>query len=132
MATDLEQRALSSIAGIAAIIFWLIWSRMPSFGPPLAPESRARRSIMEHVNAAGHFAWRNHSERDLVASSVEAVMHEAERRHPGISRLSPEDQSRRIAKLTELPASAVFEAVAVRHEAGRPRIHPINEKTAVQ
>ena len=97
-----------------ALVLWL-WSRMPAFGPAMAPESMERRSIMEHVRAAGNFAWRHRAARDLVASSTAAIMHEAEFRHPGIGRLSLEKQSKRIAKMTDMPAAVVFDALGNQH-----------------
>jgi hypothetical protein len=103
------------VIGLAlALVLWL-WSRMPAFGPAIAPESMERRSIMEHVRAAGNFAWRNRAVGDLVASSTAAIMHEAEFRHPGIGRLSLEKQSRWIARMTDMPVDVVFDALGNQH-----------------
>ena len=99
------------------LVFWL-WSIMPKFGPAIRPESLARRSIIEHVGAAGHFAWRNNGASVLAASSAAAVMHDAETRHPGISRLSAQSQARQLAKMTGLPAQAIADALT---GSGQPR-----------
>ena len=99
------------VIGLAlALVLWL-WSRMPAFGPAMAPESMERRSIMEHIRAAGNFAWRHRASRDLVISSTAAIMHVAEFRHPGIGRLSLGKQAKRIAKMTDMPVEVVFDAL---------------------
>lgn len=99
------------VIGLAACLLLWLWSRAPTFGPAEAPESMARRSILEHVRAAGHFAWRHHNAAELVASSTAAIMHEAEFRHPGISRLAVDAQARQIAKMTGLDVESVFDAL---------------------
>jgi len=99
------------VAGFAACLVLWLWSRAPKFGPAEAPDLLARRSILEHIRAAGNFAWRNRSATDLVASSTAAILHEAEFRHPGISRLAPQAQARQLAKMTGMGDSYVFNAL---------------------
>ena len=99
------------VIGLAACLLLWLWSRAPTFGPAEGPESMARRSILEHVSAAGHFAWRHHNAAELVASSTAAILHEAEFRHPGISRLATDAQARQIAKMTGLDVESVFDAL---------------------
>ncbi|MDH3622203.1 MAG: DUF4350 domain-containing protein [Gammaproteobacteria bacterium] len=99
------------VLGFATCLLLWLWSKAPTFGPAEGPESLARRSILEHVRAAGNFAWRNHSAAELVASSTAAIMHEAEFRHPGISRLALNAQARQIAKMTGLTVESVFDAL---------------------
>ena len=97
------------------LVFWL-WSIMPMFGPAIRPDAPVRRSIIEHIRAAGHFVWRNHGAGALAASSAAAIMHVAESRHPGISRLSVQGQARQIARMTGLPAQAILDVLANRDE----------------
>ena len=92
------------------LVIWL-WSIVPIFGPAIHPDPPVRRSIIEHVRAAGHFVWRNHGARALTSSSTAAVMHEAEFKHPGISRLSMEKQAKQIAKLTGLAAQPILDVL---------------------
>lgn len=99
------------VIGLAACLILWLWSRAPTFGPAEGPESLARRSILEHVRAAGHFAWRHHNAAELVASSTAAIMHEAEFRHPGLGRLAMDAQARQIAKMTGLDVESVFDAL---------------------
>lgn len=97
------------------LVFWL-WSIMPMFGPAIRPDPTARRSIIEHVRAAGLFVWRNHGARALETSSTAAVMHEAESRYPGINRLPMEAQAKQIARMTGLPAQAILDILPNRDE----------------
>jgi len=99
------------VASLAiALLLWL-WSIMPKFGPAILAEAAVRRSIIEHVKAAGHFVWRNHGAKALAGSSTAAILHEAESKHPGIGRLSAENQARQIAKLTGLSAQEIMDVL---------------------
>jgi hypothetical protein len=99
------------VLGFAATLLLWLWSRAPKFGPATGPDSLVRRSILEHVRAAGNFAWRNRAAADLVTSSTAAILHEAERRHPGISRLAPQAQARQLARMTGMREQYVFDAL---------------------
>ena len=100
-----------AVIGFAiGILIWL-WSVTPAFGPPIYAEPPPRRSIVEHVQAAGQFGWRNHGTLALAKSSAAAVMHEAEFRHPGIGRLSPEKQAEQLSKMTGVPAQDILDAL---------------------
>lgn len=103
-----------AMVGAALVLALWLWSIVPRFGPAVLPGPPVRRSIVEHVQAAGHFTWRNHGARSLVAGSIAAVMHEAEFRHPGIDRLPVHDQAKRIAAMSGLPAAAILEVLTSR------------------
>lgn len=110
------QNAPYVVCGFLVVLFFWLWSIMPRFGPAIEPAPAVRRSIIEHVRAAGHFAWKNRGAGSLAGSSTDAVMHEAEFRHPGIGRLNVQDQARQIAKLTDLPAQTVLDVLADQHD----------------
>lgn len=110
------EKAPFAVIGVGmTIIIWL-WSIVPKFGPAILPDPPVRRSIMEHVRAAGHFVWRHAGARFLATSSVAAIMHEAEYRHPGISRLPPQQQARLIARMTGLAEGPVMDVFLNRDE----------------
>lgn len=81
------------------LLLWL-WAAMPRFGPRIAPPGEDRRSVLEHVRASGEFAWRHDGAETLTAAVRSALIDAADRRHPGIARLSLEKQAERIAHLT--------------------------------
>ena len=99
------------VSSLAILLLLWLWSITPRFGPAIRPEPAVRRSIIEHVGAAGQFVWRNHGAKALAESSTAAVMHEAESLHPGIGRLSMENQAKQIAKLTGLSAQDIMDVL---------------------
>lgn len=104
------------VIGSALLLAAWLWSVMPRFGPPITAAPPVRRSIIEHVGAAGHFVWRNQGAAALASSSAAAVLHEAEVRHPGIGRLSAERQAEQIARMTNLPAQAILDVLVDQDE----------------
>ncbi len=106
------------VIGFFVLLFAALWSRMPSFGPTILPEPPVRRSILEHVRAAGHFAWRNDGSYELSRSAATALIHDAESRHPGISQLAADKQARRLSQITGLDAQDILDALTDR---GNPR-----------
>ncbi len=111
--------AYAVIGLVTMLVFWL-WSIMPTFGPKIRPGPPVRRSIIEHIRAAGHFVWRHHGATVLAASSAAAVMHDAESRHPGISRLPVDKQATLIARMTGQSSQAVMD-VLLNQDAPRQR-----------
>lgn len=106
------------VASLTAMLVLWLWSIMPVFGPKTRPAPPFRRSIVEHVRAAGRFVWHNRGANALVKSSTAAVLHEAEAKHPGIGRLSIQVQARQIARMTGLPAQAVLDTLTHGDELG--------------
>lgn len=105
---------------VLLLLLWL-WAAMPRFGPRVAPPGEDRRSVLEHVAAAGEFAWRHDGPDTLIAAVRSALIDAADRRHPGIGRLSAKRQAERIAHLTGRPAAEVYallEPEAVERPAG--------------
>jgi hypothetical protein len=112
-----ETAPLLVISLVALFSLWL-WAKTPRFGPKLEPAGEDRRSISEHVSAAGAFTWRHAGSEVLANSAVTALLHAAERRHPGIGRLSSEKQAQSLAHLTGLDVELIFNALI---SAGRER-----------
>lgn len=102
----------------AAVLIWL-WSIVRRFGPRSSPESLSRRSVMEHISAAGHFVCRHQNAQSLIAESSAALLQEAERRHPGISRLPMVMQARQLARITGIPDDDIQDALVSHGEPGR-------------
>ncbi|MEM6514146.1 MAG: DUF4350 domain-containing protein [Pseudomonadota bacterium] len=97
------------------LLAWIL-SSLPRFGPPLADSPPERRSVTEHVRAAGLFDWRSGRAEGLARSAIDALLHDAEYRHPGIGRLSPEKQAKRLAAITGMSADSVLQALMLRDE----------------
>ena len=69
------------ILSLAALFGFWLWAAVPRFGPKLEPGVEDRRSINEHVTAAGAFTWRHAGSEALARSAVNAMLQAAERRH---------------------------------------------------
>jgi len=92
------------------IIFLLwLWSVMPAFGPRVVATRDTRRSIIEHISAAGVFVWRRNGGDALARSAGAGVVDQAEKRHLGLSRLAPQQQARSIAHITGMSAQKVMD-----------------------
>ncbi|MEM8685024.1 MAG: DUF4350 domain-containing protein, partial [Pseudomonadota bacterium] len=100
---------------LVLIAAWII-SVLPRFGPPVSDAPAERRSVVEHVRAAGLFDWRTGRANGLARSAIDALMHDAEIRHPGIGRLSPEKQAKRLAAITGMDAESILQALMLRDE----------------
>jgi hypothetical protein len=108
-----------AVSGIAlAVLVWL-WSTIPRFGPLMSPARPERRSIIEHVRAAGQFLWRYDGAKDLAAGSAATVVHRADSMHSGIGRLPLAEQAALIGKLTRRPARVVLDALEPRDHMGQ-------------
>ncbi len=106
---DAAPYLLSTLALI--LVFWL-WSRMPRFGPLVEAQPDTRRSIGEHVAAAGRFGWRYDGAAALIDDTVRATLHEAERRHPGLTRQPRAKQAETLAHMTGLDAQDILDALS--------------------
>ena len=106
---DTAPYLLSTLA--LMLVFWL-WSRIPRFGPLVEARPDSRRSIGEHVEAAGRFGWRYDGAAALVDDTVRATLHEAERRHPGITRQPRMKQAETLAHMTGLDAQDILDALS--------------------
>lgn len=101
-----------AIVALGVLIALWLWAIVPRFGPLAAGSAADRRSINEHIRAAGLFAFRYDGGASLLEAGIDALIEDAERRHPGLKRLEPAEQATRIARITGLPAAEVATALA--------------------
>ncbi len=110
------QNVPGTVVLFALLVIAWIASALPRFGPPVGDSPPERRSVVEHVRAAGLFDWRTGRAERLARSAIDALLHDAEIRHPGIGRLSPEKQARRLSTITGMDAESVLQALMLRDE----------------
>ena len=72
------------------------------FGPPLALDAPARRSLLEHIDGVGAFLWRRVGAGALLAPLRRRALRQLERSAPGLSEEPPELRNPRLALLTGL------------------------------
>jgi hypothetical protein len=95
---------------LLALFAWLAF-RQQRFGPVQpAPEPR-RRALLEHVHAAGEFAWSRQRASALHAAVLRLFRQRLQRRAPEIAALAGAAQEQALAEATALPLARVREAL---------------------
>lgn len=97
------------VLGLLIVFLLCLWAAMPTFGPRVVAVVDSRRSIIEHISAAGVFVWRNDGGETLARSATEALIDQAESRHMGIGRQTPQRQAEIIAHVTGMSAQKVID-----------------------
>ncbi len=92
-------------------LLWL-WRVMVRFGPIAPDPSMARRSLIDHLAAAGRFQWRAGDRDGLVAAARDHAMAHAARVIPGFALLSATEQRNRLAAIALLSADEARRALA--------------------
>jgi len=98
------------IAGALLLLAWLRLT-MSRFGPALAAPSLDRRRLLEHVEAAGGFLWRQGGAGPLLESTRRAVLARVHLREPAWETLPPEELARRAARASGLQPGPVERAL---------------------
>ena len=90
------------LVSFSALLAAWLWRTSRRFGPlqPVPPPKR--RSWFEHLEAAGHYHWREGRGRALVRSTRDRVLRDLARRRPQLARLARSERDARIAELAEL------------------------------
>ncbi len=109
-----------AISGFTLLLFWL-WRVMPRMGPMALPEAATRRSLMEHMVAAGAFLAKQNQWQALVDPVRGRFIHHYKRRHPRTMNMSEtafvQYASRHLQIDENQLARLLLVPVASRHEA---------------
>jgi len=100
----------ASTSGLVLLAAWL-WSAGARFGPIAPDPPRDRRSLLEHIEAAGDLLLRVGRGEDLVQSVREALLRRVEIREPEWSKLPPADLVARLAAASGLTPRRVDAAL---------------------
>ncbi|MFM9887974.1 MAG: DUF4350 domain-containing protein [Burkholderiales bacterium] len=98
--------------GLLILISLWLWRALIRFGPIAPDPSMARRSLIDHLAAAGRFQWRIGDRESLVAAAREQAIADAIRVIPGFSLLQPADQSVRLGTIATLSPEDAKRALA--------------------
>lgn len=90
---------------------WL-WKSASRFGPVLPAPSAERRSLLEHIDAAGWFLWKRRGGRALVAAMQDSLEETCGRRDPRWADHSNNEKVDSLARLTGLPAREIRRALS--------------------
>lgn len=96
----------------------LAWLRGASqrLGPLVPTPPAHRRALMEHIDAAGQFAFRNNHGASLHAALREAVLERLAQRH-ALARLDEPALAQALADRSRVPIDGVTAALALPHRA---------------
>jgi hypothetical protein len=100
--------ALLALAGLVALVVWRGFARL---GPVLPAPERARRSLLEHVDASGRLLWAEGQGGRMIRAARAALMRRLELAHPAWARLPLPFLSSRLADFADLPEPEVRRAL---------------------
>ncbi len=107
----LWERARPLLIAAALLLLAWVWMRARRFGPVAPDPPPVRRRLLEHVEAAGNFAWRVDRGASLIRAMRTRLERECARRHPGWRGLPERERERELADLAKLSPAAVARAL---------------------
>lgn len=107
----LIDHAAPVLAAAAALLALWLWRVVPRFGPLKPDAPPARRSLLEHLAAAGRLWWTQGDRDALLSAARERVRQRAIRRHPHLAALPPAAWPAALAELTRWPRSLLDAAL---------------------
>ncbi|XOZ33627.1 DUF4350 domain-containing protein [Halomonadaceae bacterium KBTZ08] len=106
-----QNRASLAALAFATGILLLLWHHGVRFGPVRESASQRPRSLLEHVDAAAHFAWRHRRQERLLRSVQQEVEGLAAQAIPGFRALGPEARHQALAHHAGLDETSVTRAM---------------------
>lgn len=84
---------------ITLMLMFILWLYRAShrFGPMIPKAAEDRRSLLEHINASGHFYWKHQQKAKLIASTREALNQRLAITYPGWKQLTHEEKITQLA-----------------------------------
>lgn len=94
-------------SALALLVFFSLWYYGVRQGPLLAPASRARRQLQEHLHGSADFLLRHGGQQALLIDLQKDIRHCAQRRHPGFERLPVAEQWRLLGRFSRLTPGTI-------------------------
>ena len=107
----LWRAAPEAVVSALLLLVLLLWHLGRRLGPLLPAPDAARRDLLEHLQAAGDFVWRQGRGGLLVAQTRRRLERQWLRRHPALRGLDATERARRIAAQTGLSPDEVQAAL---------------------
>jgi hypothetical protein len=107
----LKANAWMVLAASGALTLIALWRGLRRLGPPLPDPPLDRRSLLEHLAAAGRFQWRVRDGEALLAAAQEALKERLWRSHPALAAMPPEEQMAALADRSGLSEARIFKAM---------------------
>ncbi|WP_289139721.1 DUF4350 domain-containing protein [uncultured Pseudomonas sp.] len=100
-----------ALLALAALIVLGLWRAGVRQGPIQAPAPKARRQLLEHLNASADFLLRRSGQNSLLHALQRDILRTARRRHPGFEQLDTAGQWQALERLTRQPPSIISQAL---------------------
>jgi hypothetical protein len=94
------------ISAMLLLLFWL-WTVSRRFGFLLPEPPRARRRLLEHLEASGQFFWKQDQAVMLLNTARKALLKRLESEYPDWTQLSPKKLSQQLAQISDLSADEI-------------------------
>lgn len=101
-------QALVALAALLALALWHAGMRQ---GPMRAPAAKARRQLLEHLQASADFLLRRSGQTVLLHALQRDILRAAMRRHPGFEHLDTAEQQQALEQLTRQPSHVISQAL---------------------
>ena len=101
-------QALVALAALLALALWHAGMRQ---GPMRAPAAKARRQLLEHLQASADFLLRRSGQTVLLHALQRDILRAARRRHPGFEHLDTAEQQQALEQLTRQPSHVISQAL---------------------
>lgn len=104
-------QALIALIALIGLALWHVGVRQ---GPLLAPASKGRRQLQEHLRASADFMLRRSGQHSLLQALQQDILRRVSHRHPGFEQLGVAEQWLVLARLTGQPTRAISQAMSPR------------------
>jgi hypothetical protein len=101
-------QALVALAALLALALWHAGMRQ---GPMRAPAPKARRQLLEHLQASADFLLRRSGQGALLQALQRDILRATRRRHPGFEHLDTAQQQQALEQLTRQPSHVISQAL---------------------
>ena len=101
-------QALVALVALLALALWHAGMRQ---GPIRAPAPKARRQLLEHLQASADFLLRRSGQGALLQALQRDILRAARRRHPGFEHLDTAEQQQALEQLTRQPSHVISQAL---------------------
>ena len=108
----LPREAWILFKALAAFLLYWLWRQIPRFGPVRPNPPLARRSLLEHIEAAGNFLWQHGQGGTLIEIARNHFWRDFWIQHSDWVRLEKDEIFRRMANLTGFPEAKIRLALA--------------------
>ena len=107
----LRANAWMVMAAFGVLVFISLWRGLRRLGPSLPDPSLDRRSLLEHLAAAGRYQWSVREGEALLLAAQSALMERLWHAHPALAGLPPDALGVALAERSGLPEHRVFKAL---------------------